>query len=220
MPKTFAIGDIHGCIDMLRELLARIEREAVGEPCKFVFVGDYVDRGPDSRGVVDELMALQRRTGDDAVFLMGNHEEQLLNAAGDSAHDALWMFNGGGTTLRDYGVADARALPADHLAWFRALQFTHDDGRRLFVHAGVNPKRPLDDQDPHELMWIREPFLSDTRDYGRLIVHGHTPQRAGEPDLRANRLNIDTAAVYGGMLTAAIFTDEQTPPVGFLQVEA
>lgn len=220
MPLTFAIGDIHGCVGMLRELMARIEREAAGEAMKLVFVGDYIDRGPDSRATVTYLMSLQERMGEDAVFLMGNHEEQALYSVDHGTHAGSWMFNGAETTLRDYGVDDARDLPADHVAWLRALGFTHDDGRRIFVHAGVNPARPLDDQDPHELMWVREPFLSDPRDYGRLIVHGHTPQRTGKPDVRPNRLNIDTAAVYGGALTAAVFTDDATPPVKFLQVGA
>jgi serine/threonine protein phosphatase 1 len=219
MHITFAIGDIHGCLGKLRNLMARITREAEGAPCKLVFLGDYVDRGPDSRGVVEELMALQAHMGGDAVFLMGNHEAQLLAAAESSVHIDRWLLNGGGTTLRDYGIADAREVPAEHIAWFRALKFMHDDGRRLFVHAGIDPEKPLHAQDEFDLIWIREPFLSDTRDYGRLVVHGHTPQRSGEPDLRANRLNIDTAAVYGGTLTAAVFTDERTEPVGFLQVD-
>jgi diadenosine tetraphosphatase ApaH/serine/threonine PP2A family protein phosphatase len=220
MPFTFAIGDIHGCIGLLRALMVRIEREAAGEAFKLVFIGDYIDRGPDSRAVVEELMALQQRMGDDVVFLMGNHEEQALYSVEHGTHAGSWMFNGGDTTLADYRISEARDLPVDHVAWLRALRLTHDDGRRLFVHAGVDPARPLDDQDPRDLVWIRQPFLSDPRDYGRLIVHGHTPQRTGKPDLRANRLNIDTAAVYGGALTAAVFTDAQTMPVKFLQVEA
>jgi serine/threonine protein phosphatase 1 len=218
MPLTFAIGDIHGCLGKLRRMMARIEEEAAGEAVKLVFLGDYIDRGPDSRGTVAELMALHERLGDDAVFLMGNHEEQALYSVDHGTHAGSWLFNGGDTTLADYGVSDARLLPVDHVAWLRALQFTHDDGRRLFVHAGVDPERPLDNQDEHELVWIREPFLSDPRDYGRLIVHGHTPLMSGKPDLRANRLNLDTAAVYGGALTAAVFTDNETRPVKFLQV--
>ena len=102
------------------------------------------------------------------------------------------------------------------MTWLRSLRMSYDDGRRLFVHAGVNPKKPLDAQDD-ALLWIREPFLSDARNYGRLIVHGHTPTRTGEPDLRTNRLNIDTGAVYGRALTAAVFDEDETRPRGFLQ---
>ena len=93
----------------------------------------------------------------------------------------------------------------------------HDDGRRFFVHAGIDPARPLDRQNRHDLLWMREPFLSDPRDYGRFIVHGHTPIKGGQPDLRVNRVNIDTAAVLGGPLTAAVFDEVQTAPIGFLQ---
>jgi serine/threonine protein phosphatase 1 len=128
-----------------------------------------------------------------------------------------WLQEGGVQTLASYGVGDVRGLPDAHIAWMRALPLRYDDGRRFFVHGGVNPQLPLDAQDEHDLLWIREPFLSDPRDYGRLIVHGHTPVRAGAPDLRVNRLNLDTGAVYGGPLTAAVFVDDQTEPITYLQ---
>ena len=108
---------------------------------------------------------------------------------------------------------------AAHVDWLRALPLSYDDGRRFFVHAGVNPGAPLDAQDDFDLLWIREPFLSHGGDYGRLIVHGHTPLADGIPDLRGNRLNLDTGAVFGGPLTAAVFDDAQTEPIGFLQAE-
>jgi serine/threonine protein phosphatase 1 len=155
--------------------------------------------------------------GDDAIFLTGNHEAMALEAIEDETAMSHWLLNGGDATLESYGVSTVGELPADHLAWLRALKFSHDDGRRLFVHAGINPGRPLDDQNNHDLIWIREPFLSDRRDHGRFIVHGHTPLRAGVPDLRSNRLNIDTGAAYGNALTAAIFTDDEVVPIGFLQ---
>lgn len=94
---------------------------------------------------------------------------------------------------------------------------TYDDGARLFVHAGVNPEKPLDAQGDRDLLWIRQPFLSDGRDYGRLIVHGHTPRLDGQPELRSNRVNLDTGAVYGGPLTAAVFTEGAVRPAAFLQ---
>lgn len=217
MLLTFAIGDIHGCLGKLRRLVARCEREAGGNRCKFVFIGDYIDRGPDSRGVIDYLMALQARLGGDAVFLMGNHEALALtvqdggaSAETSSADDGVLPC--GGSIKHDFSP--------DQLNWLRALALMHDDGRRLFVHAGINPETPFDAQDPHDLVWIREPFLSATTGYGRLVVHGHTPMKTGWPDLRANRLNIDTGAVFGGPLTAALFTDERTRPVAYLQIEA
>jgi serine/threonine protein phosphatase 1 len=210
---TYAIGDVHGCLDKLVRLLARCRAHAAAEPSRFVLVGDYIDRGPDSRGVIAALLALQREQ--DVICLRGNHEAMVLDTLETSDH-TLWLRNGGGDTLASYGVTRAAELPAAHLDWFAGLRLTFDDGRRLFVHAGVNPSLPLDRQDERDLVWIREPFLSSTRDYGRLIVHGHTPLTTGLPDHRTNRLNIDTAAVFGGPLTAAVFTDERTTPIAFL----
>jgi serine/threonine protein phosphatase 1 len=218
MHKIYAIGDIHGSLAKLRRLIARCERDADGEPMTLVFIGDYIDRGPDSRGVVDYVMGLQARLGENAIALKGNHEELAAAAVDGSVSVGTWLLNGGDNTLRSYGIASARELPADHLAWFRSLRLSFDDGQRLFVHAGIDPDRPLDDQDAHDLVWIREPFLTDERDHGRLIVHGHTPLRTGTPDLRSNRLNIDTAAVFGGPLTAAVFVAEQRDPIDFIQV--
>jgi serine/threonine protein phosphatase 1 len=212
---TFAVGDTHGCREMLDRLLERCFRYAGERPARLVFLGDYIDRGPDSRGVVETLIGLQRRLPDRVVCLRGNHEVLLLEAlANDDMR--LWLFNGADTTLASYGVDQVSALPPDHLAWYAALKPSFDDGRRFFVHAGVDPDRPLDQQRDYDLAWIREPFLSRVHDYGRLIVHGHTPQRTGKPDLRPWRLNLDTAAVYGGRLTAAVFDDRQVAPLAFL----
>ena len=109
--------------------------------------------------------------------------------------------------------------PNAHVDWLRSLQLSHNDGRRFFVHAGIDPEKPLDAQQDSDLIWIREPFLSDRRDHGRLIVHGHTPLMTNKPDLRANRLNIDTGAVFGGPLTAAVFGDTEIKPIAFVQVD-
>jgi serine/threonine protein phosphatase 1 len=217
--RTYAIGDIHGSRDKLRRLLARCEQDAEGAAMAFVFLGDYIDRGEDSRGVIETLIDLQTNMGDAATFLMGNHEALALDAIDDETKAPAWLMNNAEATLRSYGVARPTDLPADHVAWLRALKFSHDDGRRFYAHAGIDPRKPLDAQDAFDLIWIREPFLSDTRDHGRLVVHGHTPVRSGQPDLRPNRLNLDTGAVYGRALTAAVFTDAQTEPVGFLQAE-
>lgn len=219
MQRIYAIGDIHGSLSKLRTLVARCERDAGGRPIAFVFVGDYIDRGPDSRGVIDTLMKLQASMPGQVTTLMGNHEAFALGVLdGDTSPDH-WLMEGGAATLRSYGVRRAHALPHDHVDWLRSLRLTYDDGRRLFVHAGVNPEKPLDAQDDLDLLWIREPFLSDARNYGRLIVHGHTPTDDGEPNLRANRVNVDTGAVFGGPLTAAVFDEDETMPVGFIQAE-
>jgi len=212
---TFAIGDVHGCIAKLTRLLDRCLRHAGERPYRFVFVGDYVDRGPDSRSVIALLIEMQRRRPADVICLRGNHEALMLEAL-STGDLSLWLLNGAAETIASYGIDDPAALPQRDFDWVAALPICYDDGRRYFVHAGVNPAFPLDQQSEHDRLWIREPFLSSTRDYGRFIVHGHTPQRSGLPELRPNRLNLDTAAVYGGPLTAAVFTAEKTEPVAFL----
>lgn len=217
MSFLYAIGDIHGSLRKLRTLMARCAQHARGREATFVFLGDYIDRGAESAGVVSYLIALQSRLRDRAIALKGNHEEFALGVVDAGTQVEHWLSQGGEVTLRSYGVADASALPRAHVDWFRSLPLSYDDGRRFFVHAGVNPDRPLDAQDENDMLWIREPFLSDPRDYGRLIVHGHTPLQNGAPDLRSNRLNLDTGAVFGGPLTAAIFAATQTGPIGFLQ---
>ena len=216
MRRTYAIGDIHGCLNKLKDLVNQCQLDAGKHPTKFVFLGDYIDRGPDSRGVVEFLINLQSQQPDLIVCLAGNHEELALGALCADQYDH-WLQNGGDATLRSYGIGLAEDLPPHHIDWLNTLVDQHDDGRRLFVHAGIDPARPLDQQDDHDLRWMREPFLSDDRDYGRLIVHGHTPLLTSMPDQRHNRLNLDTGAVYGGPLTAAAFTDEATVPLRFLQ---
>jgi serine/threonine protein phosphatase 1 len=219
MPLTYAIGDIHGCLDKLRSLLLRCEKHAAGRPTSFVFVGDYIDRGPQSCGVIDCLIDLKAQHGESVVTLMGNHEAMALAVIDGRSPSQLWFAQGGLATLKSYGVAEPRDLPRAHVDWLRALPLRYDDGRHFFVHAGVNPATPLETQDDFDLLWIREPFLSHRGDYGRLIVHGHTPLVDGVPDLHGNRLNLDTGAVFGGPLTAAVFDEAQTEPVEFLQAE-
>lgn len=217
MTLTYAIGDIHGSLDKLRSLLTRCQEHAAGRPAKLVFLGDYIDRGPESCGVIECLLALQSRGGDDVVALMGNHEDMALSVIDGTSPARSWLAQGGAATLDSYGAVQPDEILGAHIDWMRALRLSHDDGRRLFVHAGVKPGVPLDAQNPGDLLWIREPFLSDRRDYGRLIVHGHTPLENGLPEIHGNRLNLDTAAVYGGPLTAAVFDDARTEPLGFLQ---
>jgi serine/threonine protein phosphatase 1 len=219
MQRTYTFGDIHGCLDKLAGLVRQCQLDAGDAPSKFVFLGDYIDRGPDSRGVVEFLIKLQSQKPTQIICLAGNHEELALAARHGGVYENNWLRNGGGETLRSYDITAAGDLPPKHIVWFDALPTHHDDGRRFFVHAGINPDRPLNQQDPHDLLWIREPFLSDERDYGRLVVHGHSPLRTGIPDQRPNRLNLDTAAVLGGPLTAAVFDDKQTEPIRFLQAK-
>lgn len=216
--RTYALSDIHGCLDKLERLVKRCTDDAGAEPATFVFLGDYVDRGPDSRGVLQFVIDMERRKPGQVICLAGNHEDMALNAIDNPGEADQWIVrNGGDKMLRSYGVAAPSELPAGHVAWMRALKTHHDDGLRFFVHAGIDPAKPLDRQDRHDMLWMREPFLSDPRDHGRFIVHGHTPLKGGQPDLRVNRVNIDTAAVLGGPLTAAVFDERQPSPIAFLQ---
>jgi serine/threonine protein phosphatase 1 len=218
-PLLYAIGDIHGSLQKLCDLIAQCERHADGRPPTFVFLGDYIDRGPDSAGVVDTVMRLQSRLTERVIALKGNHEAVAIEVIDGEADEELWLREGGTATLRSYGVARASDLPPAHVAWMRSLPLYYDDGQRFFVHAGIDPDKPLNAQSDNDLIWIREPFLSDLRDHGRLIVHGHTPQSTGMPDWRGNRLNLDTAAVFGGPLTAAAFAGTDRDPIGFLQAD-
>ncbi len=217
MSLIYAVGDIHGSLSKLQQLIARCEQHAAGRPMTFVFLGDYVDRGPDSAGVIRTVIELQSSLGDRVIALKGNHEAIALGVIDGTLPADYWLAQGGTATLRSYGVQSARELPRDHVEWLRSLRLSHDDGRRFFVHAGIDPNKPRDAQDEHDLLWIREPFLFDRRDYGRLIVHGHTPLKTRAPDLRSNRLNLDTGAVFGGALTAAVFESAETTPTTFLQ---
>ncbi|MEI8151296.1 MAG: metallophosphoesterase family protein, partial [Hyphomicrobiales bacterium] len=203
---TFAIGDIHGCDEKLGMLLTACRDFSSRRPSRYVFVGDYLDRGANSRAVIERVLELQRQ-GPSVIALMGNHEEMLLNAlhSGDALEQ--WRSNGGGETLRSYGVDATSDLPAQHVNWLGSLPDRFDDGRRLFVHAGIRPGVSIDAQTHHDLLWIREPFLSSTAGHERFIVHGHTPLNSNFPDVHSNRVNLDTGAVYGGALCAAIFED-------------
>ena len=216
---VFAVGDIHGMAQKLESLVERCRAYAVGRAHRFIFLGDYVDRGSNSRGVIELLMGLQ---GDmnPPILIKGNHEQMLLNAVASPEAELGWNLNGGASTLKSYGIANAFEMPDDHLRWFRSLTLMFDDGLRLYVHAGIYPSRALTRQKPEHLLWIREPFLSSKREFGRLIVHGHTPTETMTPDLRVNRLNIDTGAVYGGPLTAAVFTESEREPVCFIESSA
>jgi serine/threonine protein phosphatase 1 len=215
---TFAIGDIHGCSGALRRLLSACEAFAKGRPFRLVFIGDYIDRGPDSAGVIAMVRARADADPENVICLMGNHEALLVEAlrTGDEAN---WLHNGGDATLESYGVVAARELPEADRAFVTALRLSHDDGQRFYVHAGIMPGVPLDRQDHDTLLWIREPFLASRADHGRLIVHGHTPQRSGRPEILPNRINLDTACVYGGALTAAVFTSDAREPIDFLAVQ-
>jgi serine/threonine protein phosphatase 1 len=222
--RIYAVGDVHGCLEQLSALHALIAADLAERPVEapsLVHLGDLVDRGPDSAGVVKLLAAGPPIAGLPTVNLMGNHEQMMLATlvASDGGPSGLWMQNGGEATLRSWNVPSDAApaawlehIPAEQLAFVRDLAMTHRIGPYFFVHAGVRPGIPLARQALHDLLWIREPFLSFAGDLGAVVVHGHTPRP--EPELRRNRIGIDTAAVLGGPLTCVVLEGDS---VGFLQ---
>ena len=222
LPKgqlLYALGDIHGRSDLLADLLTAIEADAAESGLArrtLVFLGDYVDRGPDSRGVVEMLISSLPQ-GFDAYFLKGNHEAMLFDFLRDPSRLDPWLANGGDATLRSYGVdvdglhrqrtaaetwreAFAATLPFGHRRFLEDLNLMVSFGDYLFVHAGVKPGVPLDAQDPDDLVWIRGEFLHSKETFGKMVVHGHTPVQAAE--VCNNRIDIDTGAVFSGRLTA------------------
>jgi serine/threonine protein phosphatase 1 len=193
---TAAVGDVHGDLEALDRLVAAVLGYADGRPLRFVFLGDYVDRGPDSRGVVARVMERVAR-GD--VALKGNHEAMLLAALSDRDADVrFWIDYGGYPTLMSYGIdpVDARLIPREHLDWMRSLPLFHDDGLRFYCHAGIDPALPLHDQREEVLLWRRE-LVSPWADLPRLIVHGHTAI-GPRPVLWRNSLGLDTGCGMGG----------------------
>jgi serine/threonine protein phosphatase 1 len=220
MIRTYSIGDVHGCLDQLERLVQLCELDAASQRVKFIFLGDYIDRGPDSRGVIDYLINLQKYSPDDVICLRGNHEDMFLAALDSEDAEIHWRHNGADSTLKCYKATVPSEIPTEHIDWIRSLPLFHDDGQRYFAHAGINPARSLDQQRARDLLWIREPFLSSELQFEKFVVHGHTPTKDGQPDLRRNRLNIDTGAVFGRPLTSAVFTSDRTEPIRFLATKS
>ena len=214
--RVYAVGDVHGRADLLGRLDARVgldAADATEAERRIVYLGDYVDRGPDSRGVI-ELLAGGPMPGFAAVHLKGNHEDFLLRFLKEPAVAALWLSNGGAATLQSYGIEPAgrdpeelaaalrATLPTGHRRFLEGLALTHEAGDYFFAHAGVRPGVPLDAQDEEDLLWIREEFLHAATDFGKVVVHGHTPGR--EPDIAPNHIGIDTGAFATGRLTCLV----------------
>jgi len=222
MPRSYALGDVHGQLARLtraHELIAA-DRARVGDAgAPVVHVGDYVDRGPDSRGVLDHL-ADGLAAGEPWVLLSGNHDAMMRDFLDQSVPDArvaAWLTGnmGGRETLASYGIAPrplattagtrARArdaIPPEHRALLHALRPSFRRGDVFFCHAGIRPGVALDAQTEEDLLWIRGEFLNDTRDHGALIVHGHTPVERVEHC--GNRVALDTGAGYGGPVSAVV----------------
>ncbi len=218
---VYVIPDIHGQLAMLEIALSRVERDG-GHAAQVIFLGDYVDRGPDSRRVIDRLMAGQK-TGRNWITLRGNHDQMFLDFLNTgqientrfSNPDYTWLHDrlGGGETLASYGVAASeaepnhakaqQAVPAHHREWLSSLPFYHLTADILFVHAGIIPDLPIEHQPEEELLWIRGPFLDHPAAHPWLIVHGHTALK--HPRHHGNRINLDGGAGWGRPLWTAVF---------------
>jgi serine/threonine protein phosphatase 1 len=219
--RLYAIGDIHGRVDLLRQMHDLIREDAGRGGVarnRIVYLGDYIDRGLESRQVVDLLLD-ERLDGFEQVYLKGNHEDVLLQFFEDPGVGPNWFFFGGDATLYSYRVPGAspaidasrlgqvqtafqNALPPRHLAFYRALELQHRAGDYLFVHAGIRPGVAFERQTEADLLWIRDEFLDSAADHGAIVVHGHTI--APQPVVRPNRVGIDTGAYASGTLTCLV----------------
>ncbi len=213
---TYAIGDVHGRLDLLLEAMASIHDHGAGEHSRIVMLGDYVDRGPESRGVVEYLMA--HAPAQRIVCLKGNHEAMMVEAirGGDLNRMSAWMFHGGEETMRSYGWSGRHAasgvlIPPAHLDWMADLPLMVRDDERVYVHAGIDPAAPLDEQSATTCLWIRERFLrSNLERLSHHVVHGHSPKwreklQIADVERLPHRTNLDTGAYLTGVLAIGVF---------------
>jgi len=219
--RVYAFGDLHGRRDLLQTAFDAVDAHMGSQPTERaieIYLGDLIDRGPDSRGVVEAL--IQRALQREVYPLLGNHEDLMLDARRDPLAAAEWLRMGGRETLASYGapllprdpLPDVAGLieqyvPAAHLGFLSTLPLQHIAGDYFFVHAGVHPETSLAGQNRRDLLWIREPFLSSDRDFGAVVVHGHTP--SVRPIIRHNRIGIDTGAFTTGNLTCLVLEDDR-----------
>lgn len=224
--RVYAVGDIHGRLDLLKKLFEFIDADSCttspGERKIMILLGDYIDRGDQSREVIDFLL-LHPLAGFESVFIKGNHEAELASFLARPQPDHGWLAHGGLATIASYRVRVAnrvsaeekmidlrdgllQAIPAEHEKFFSGLRHCHEVGDYFFVHAGVRPGVSLNRQDPFDCLWIREPFLNSYQYHGRVIVHGHTVTE--RPVTLPNRIGIDTGAYYSAKLTCLVLEGE------------
>jgi serine/threonine protein phosphatase 1 len=218
---VYAVGDIHGRVDLLQELHQLIQEDAARRQVPrnvVVYLGDYIDRGAESPGVIDLLLDQPLR-GFERIHLKGNHEDSLMRFLDDTSIGPSWLLYGGAETLQSYGIRPPRGaspsedmmraqselrlkLPERHRRFMAGLQLTHEEGDYLFAHAGVRPGVPLHEQIEQDLLWIRDEFLSSDAEFGKIVVHGHSITT--RPDVQPNRIGIDTGAFASGTLTSLV----------------
>ena len=193
--RLFIIGDVHGCLETLRRLIDRIDWHP--ESDGLIFLGDYVDRGKKSRGVIDYIIELSDLSSH-IRCLMGNHEGLLLEylRGGDIER---YLFNGGGATLDSYRVNGRISIPSEHVSFLKSLELFIELDDYYVVHAGMRPGIEIHQQSPRDLLWIREPFLYSDYDFGKKVIFGHTP--FASPMIKDNKIGLDTGAVFGNRLT-------------------
>lgn len=224
--RVYAIGDIHGRLDLLAKLHGLIEEDArdfSGARKVLIYLGDYIDRGMQSKEVVDLLLDAPL-DGFEHVHLKGNHEQALLDFADGEMLSLDWIAFGGDATFYSYGVGlegprtgiESHAallenfnanLPDQHAVFYRGLALTHVEGDYFFAHAGVRPGVPLDEQTETDLLWIRHEFLHSDKDFGKIVVHGHSIM--SEPEVKSNRIGIDTGAYATGRLSCLVLEEEE-----------
>ncbi|MCR4378810.1 MAG: metallophosphoesterase [Rhodospirillales bacterium] len=232
--RLYAIGDVHGRLDLLDDLLGQIAQDATPPTTPkrrvLVLLGDLIDRGPDSKGVLDRMVQLtqdQRLWGQlfnttllpgfEIHILKGNHEDSMLRFLADDSEGEQWRANGGNEALKSYGLdplqspqalraALLNALPKTHRRLLRGLKLAHVEGDYAFVHAGVKPGIPWTEQSENDLLWIRADFTKSEANFGYCVVHGHSP--VDVPEVRSNRIGIDTRAWASGVLTCLVLEDD------------
>ena len=209
--KTIVIGDTHGCFNELKNLFLDLEanEEYNKNTDKIIFLGDYIDRGKDSRLVIDFIRKLQEENKN-VIALMGNHEDMLLNYY--KGIEETWTWNGYEPTLNSYKGFNEQFK--DDVQWMKTLPLYHEDEHFIYVHAGVDVRKPLEEQSKNTLLWIREDFIYNEKAYDKRVIFGHTPtfflNKEYKPVLtEANNIDIDTGCVYGGALTALIIEDDK-----------
>jgi serine/threonine protein phosphatase 1 len=211
--RIFIVGDVHGCLDMLKRLMDKIDWRP--DEDNLIFLGDYIDRGKDSKGVIDYILDLKKESSR-VQCIMGNHENILLDFL-NTGEPRLLIINGGIPTLESYQAAneneDDPLIPPEHVAFFKDLIPYIELEDYYVVHAGFRPGVPIEDQSLEDLIWIREPFIFSNHDFGKTVIFGHTP--IAEPLMMDNKIGLDTGAVYGNRLTCL-----ELPRMKFHSVEA